>query len=52
MITVLDDVARINENGAEFAGLDRYEARRQIVEALQARGDEVLWATTPEACLR
>jgi valyl-tRNA synthetase len=39
MITVLDDVARINENGAEFAGLDRYEARRQIVEALQARGD-------------
>ena len=39
MITVLDDAARINENGAEFAGLDRYEARRQIVEALQARGD-------------
>ena len=39
MITVLDDAARINENGAEFAGLDRYEARRQIVEALQAGGD-------------
>jgi valyl-tRNA synthetase len=39
MITVLDDAARVNENGAEFAGLDRYEARRQIVEALQARGD-------------
>jgi valyl-tRNA synthetase len=39
MITVLDDAARINENGAQFAGLDRYEARRQIVEALQARGD-------------
>ena len=39
MITVLDDGARVNENGAEFAGLDRYEARRQIVEALQARGD-------------
>ena len=39
MITVLDDAARSNENGAEFAGLDRYEARRQIVEALQARGD-------------
>ena len=39
MITVLDDGARVNENGAEFAGLDRYEARRQIVEALQTRGD-------------
>ena len=39
MITVLDDVARVNENGARFAGLDRYEARRQIVEALEARGD-------------
>ena len=39
MITVLDDAARINENGAQFAGLDRYEARRQIVEALQERGD-------------
>ena len=39
MITVLDDAARINENGAQFAGLDRFEARRQIVEALEARGD-------------
>ena len=39
MITVLDDSARINENGARFAGLDRYEARLQIVEALTARGD-------------
>jgi valyl-tRNA synthetase len=39
MITVLDDAARVNENGAQFAGLDRYEARLQIVEALQARGD-------------
>ncbi len=39
MITVLDDAARVNENGAQFAGLDRYEARRQIVEALTERGD-------------
>ncbi len=39
MITVLDEAARINENGAEFVGLDRYEARRRIVEELQARGD-------------
>jgi valyl-tRNA synthetase len=39
MITVLDDAARINENGAGFVGLDRFEARRQIVEALEAAGD-------------
>jgi valyl-tRNA synthetase len=39
MITVLDDAARINENGAEFAGLDRFEARRQIVAALETSGD-------------
>jgi valyl-tRNA synthetase len=39
MITVLDDAARINENGAQFAGLDRYEARKQIVAALEASGD-------------
>jgi valyl-tRNA synthetase len=39
MITVLDDTAHINENGAQFAGLDRYEARKQIVAALEASGD-------------
>jgi valyl-tRNA synthetase len=39
MITVMDDVARINENGGKFNGLDRYEARRRIVEELQAAGD-------------
>ena len=39
MITVLDDAAQVNENGAQFAGLDRYEARRQIVAALEASGD-------------
>ena len=39
MITVLDDTAHINENGAQFAGLDRYEARKQIVAALSASGD-------------
>ena len=39
MITVLDDTAHVNENGAKFAGMDRYEARKQIVEELQARGD-------------
>jgi valyl-tRNA synthetase len=39
MITVLDDTAHINENGAQFAGLDRFEARKQIVAALEAQGD-------------
>ena len=39
MITVLDDAARVNENGAQFAGLDRFEARKQIVAALEAQGD-------------
>src|SRR5450830_139010 len=39
MITVLDDTAHINENGAQFAGLDRFEARKQVVAALEAQGD-------------
>ena len=38
-ITVLDEEARINDAGGEFAGLDRYEARRAIVERLRAAGD-------------
>jgi valyl-tRNA synthetase len=38
-INVLDDEARINENGGEFAGLDRYAARRTIVERLAEMGD-------------
>jgi valyl-tRNA synthetase len=39
MVTVLDDAARINEHGAAYAGLDRYEARVRIVADLEARGD-------------
>ena len=39
MITVLADDATINEAGAPFTGLDRYEARERILEALRARGD-------------
>jgi valyl-tRNA synthetase len=39
MITVLADDATINEAGAGYAGLDRYEARRRIVADLEARGD-------------
>jgi valyl-tRNA synthetase len=38
-VNVLDDEGRINENGAAFAGLDRFEARRRIVAELEARGD-------------
>ena len=38
-ITLLDDAARINAEGGEFAGLDRYDARRAIVHRLQDSGD-------------
>jgi valyl-tRNA synthetase len=38
-ITVLDEEARINEAGGEFAGLDRFDARREIVARLAATDD-------------
>ncbi|MGH2463389.1 MAG: valine--tRNA ligase, partial [Candidatus Limnocylindria bacterium] len=38
-ISVLDEEARINEAGGEFAGLDRLEARRRIVARLAELGD-------------
>ncbi len=38
-ISVLDEEARINEAGGEFEGLDRFEARRRIVERLADMGD-------------
>lgn len=37
-ILVLDENAKINENGGKYQGMDRYEARKQIVEDLQAGG--------------
>ena len=40
-IDIFDDSAHVNERGAGFAGLDRYEARTRIVEALEAAGDLV-----------
>jgi valyl-tRNA synthetase len=49
MITVLDPDGRLNEQGAEFAGLDRFEARQRIVADLEARGD--LAATRPHEML-
>ena len=37
-INIMNDDATINENGGRFAGLDRYEARKQIVEELKEMG--------------
>ena len=37
-INIMNDDATINENGGKFAGLDRYEARKQIVAELDALG--------------
>jgi valyl-tRNA synthetase len=38
-INVLDEQARINDAGGQFAGLDRYAARQEIIERLRASGD-------------
>ena len=35
-ITILDERARINERGGKYAGMDRYAARKRVVEDLQA----------------
>ncbi len=37
-INVMDEQARINENGGPYAGLDRYEAREKILHDLEQRG--------------
>ena len=37
-ITVMDEQARMNEEAGEFAGLDRFEARKQIVKRLEDQG--------------
>ena len=37
-IKVMDINARMNENAGEFNGLDRYEARKKIVEGLEEKG--------------
>ncbi|MDE6926855.1 MAG: valine--tRNA ligase [Acetatifactor sp.] len=38
IINVMNDDATINENGGKYAGMDRYEARKAIVEELERRG--------------
>jgi valyl-tRNA synthetase len=37
-INIMDDQARINENGGSYAGLDRYEAREKILRDLEEQG--------------
>ncbi len=37
-VTVLDEEGKVNENGGEFRGLDRYEARKRIVARLEEMG--------------
>jgi len=37
-ILVLDDNAKVNKNGGKYEGLDRYEARKQIVKDLEDGG--------------
>lgn len=37
-INIMNDDATINENGGKFAGMDRYEARKAIVEELKEMG--------------
>ncbi|HSM87464.1 MAG TPA: valine--tRNA ligase [Candidatus Limnocylindrales bacterium] len=37
-INVMDDQARINENGGPYAGMDRYEAREKILHDLEHHG--------------
>ena len=38
IIRVIDDNGKINELGGKYAGLDRYEARKQIVKDLDEQG--------------
>jgi len=37
-INIMDDRARINENGGAYAGMDRYAAREKILKDLEAQG--------------
>ena len=37
-VNIMNDDATINENGGKYAGLDRYEARKRIVEELEGEG--------------
>ena len=38
MLKIMDESARINQNGGAYAGLDRYEARKRVLADLEAQG--------------
>ena len=38
IVNIMNDDATINENGGKYAGMDRYEARKAIVEELDKEG--------------
>ncbi|MCM1540687.1 MAG: valine--tRNA ligase [Blautia sp.] len=38
IVNIMNDDATINENGGKYAGMDRYEARKAIVEELEHQG--------------
>ncbi len=38
ILKVMDENARMNENAGDFAGLDRYEARKKVLEGLEELG--------------
>jgi len=38
IINIMNEDATINENGGKYAGMDRYEARKQVVEDLKNLG--------------
>jgi len=38
MLKIMDELARINQNGATYAGLDRYEARKRVLADLEIQG--------------
>ena len=38
MLKIMDEHARINANGGQYMGLDRYEARKRVLLDLQAQG--------------
>ncbi|HZI58949.1 MAG TPA: valine--tRNA ligase, partial [Verrucomicrobiae bacterium] len=40
-INIMDDQARINENGGQYKGLDRYEAREKVLRDLEKLGLQV-----------
>lgn len=38
IVDIFDDQARVNENGGRYKGMDRYEARKAIVDDLEREG--------------